>query len=415
MSLDRVEIAVLVGAGLVLMVVLIWVWRSRRAAVQRLMSILTRLGDVGSASERLGLEKTLLRLERAAGATVARSGEARRLAERYRMVAAEVGQGVVCCDDDGEIAFENERAREMLSGSVGPLVREAVTRLLATANAGTPARDTLDLYGPPRTVLDLTARPLSGESEGLGAVVLMEDVTERRRLEAIRRDFVANISHELKTPVGALALLSETMVGESDPELLGRLSARMQSEASRVNRIIDELLDLSRLESEEASNRELVPLHLVVAQAAERVRSAAEQRQIRIRVGDPPHAVSVPGDRRQLVSAVFNLLENAVKYSEEGSVVELGGRAGPGWVELRVSDRGPGIPAHELERIFERFYRVDRSRGRETGGTGLGLAIVRHVARNHGGEVLVESVEGQGSTFRLVLPTGHELPESIGP
>jgi two-component system sensor histidine kinase SenX3 len=209
--------------------------------------------------------------------------------------------------------------------------------------------------------------------------------------------------------VGSLGLLAETLAGEDDPEIVDRLAWRIQAEAQRVARIMDDLLDLTRIESEETPTREPVPVHLMVAQAVERVRPIAEQRGIRIRIGEPPHSLSVLGDRRQLVSALYNLLENAVKYSERGSAVEVGGRTDGHWVELRVRDHGMGIPAHDLERIFERFYRVGRGRGREAGGaggTGLGLAIVRHVASNHGGEVRVESHEGEGSTFTLRLPTG---------
>jgi two-component system sensor histidine kinase SenX3 len=281
--------------------------------------------------------------------------------------------------------------------------------LLKSASEGRDGSETLDLYGPPRRTLTIRARPLETAWRGLGGVAVIEDVSEKRRLEAVRRDFVSNISHELKTPLGALGLLAETLAGEDDPEVVNRLAWRIQVESQRVARIMDDLLDLSRIESEETPTREPVPLHLVVAQAAERVRSAAEQRSIRIRVGEPPHNLTVLGDRRQLVSALYNLMENAVKYSDEGSTVEVGGRTDGHWVELRVRDRGIGIPTQDLERIFERFYRVDRARGRDTGGTGLGLAIVRHVANNHGGEVFVSSSEGEGSTFTLRLPTSPGL------
>jgi two-component system sensor histidine kinase SenX3 len=213
------------------------------------------------------------------------------------------------------------------------------------------------------------------------------------------------MSHELKTPVGALWLLAETLGNEEDPEVMYRLAERIQVEAQRVGRIMDDLLDLTRIESEETPTREPVPVHLVVAQAAERVRPAAEQRGIRIRIGEPPHNLSVLGDRRQLISALYNLMENAVKYSDDGSTVEVGGRTDGRWVELRVRDHGIGIPSQDLQRIFERFYRVERGNKRKTpGGTGLGLAIVRHVANNHGGEVLVDSREGSGSTLTLRLP-----------
>ena len=237
-------------------------------------------------------------------------------------------------------------------------------------------------------------------------LVVIDDVTDRRRLEAVRRDFVANISHELKTPVGALALLAETLLAEDDPAVAQRLAERMLAEAFRVGRTIDDLLELSRIEADEEARRDDVPVHLVIAEAVDRVRPAAEQQGITIEVEEPPQRLAVAGDRRQLVSATYNLLENAVKYSDQGSSVQVRARTDGRWVDIEVEDHGIGIPRRDLERVFERFYRVDRARSRETGGTGLGLAIVRHVASNHAGEVRVESAEGEGSTFTLRLPVG---------
>ncbi len=394
-----------------LLVVLLVMARARRANVRRVVALSARLGEGGLELEGRGsLERTLARLERAAETAMARFDEAKQAHERLQLALASVPQGVVVCDEQGEVVHQNDRADEIMSATqTDVLARDAVTRLLKGAAEGRAGEETLDLYGPPRRTLRIRASPLETDWRGIGGVAVIEDVSEKRRLEAVRRDFVANISHELKTPVGALGLLAETLAGEDDPEVVNRLAWRIQAEAQRVARIMDDLLDLSRIESEETPTREPVPIHLVVAQAAERVRSAAEQRGIRIRIGEPPHHLTVLGDRRQLVSALYNLMENAVKYSDDGSTVEIGGRTDGQWVELRVRDHGIGIPAHDLERIFERFYRVDRARSRETGGTGLGLSIVRHVAGNHGGEVLVESREGEGSTFTLRLPAGPGL------
>jgi two-component system sensor histidine kinase SenX3 len=249
-------------------------------------------------------------------------------------------------------------------------------------------------------------------------LALIEDVSERRRLEDIRRDFIANVSHELKTPMGALGLLAETLQYEKDPAIAERLAERIHSEAFRVNRIIEDLLDLSRLESEGAPAREPVPVGLFVAEAIERIRTAAEQREIHVGFSEPEINLLVTGDRRQLVSAVHALLENAVSYSATGGHVsitaervdrsndlELG--EGP-FVRITINDQGIGIPAKDLERIFERFYRVDPGRARQTGGTGLGLSIVRHVAQNHGGAVSVSSREGEGSSFTLDLPLSSQ-------
>jgi len=243
---------------------------------------------------------------------------------------------------------------------------------------------------------------------------MVDDVSERRRLDSVRRDFVANIGHELKTPVGALGILSEALVDEVEGstgevnEVVRRLADRMQTEAVRLGHIIDDLLDLSRIEAEEVPRREPVPVHVLVAEAVERVRTKADHRAVALQVNEPDLGVLVVGDPRQLTSAIENLLENAVKYSDDGSVVRvwagLGERAD--MVAIIVEDQGIGIPDRDIRRIFERFYRVDRARARDTGGTGLGLSIVRHVAHNHGGEVEVRSREGEGSTFTLLLPPG---------
>ncbi|MEJ7582659.1 MAG: ATP-binding protein, partial [Acidimicrobiales bacterium] len=241
-----------------------------------------------------------------------------------------------------------------------------------------------------------------------------EDVSERRRLEAVRRDFVANISHELKTPVGAIGLLAETLLAEDELEVTHRLAERVVTEAFRVGRTIDDLLALSRIEAGEAPVRESVQVAMAMAEAADRIRPGAEQQHIVIRIDEPSRRLSVIGDRRQLVSALYNLLDNAVKYSEAGSEVHLRARTDGRWVELAVEDHGLGIPPRDLERVFERFYRVDRARSRDTGGTGLGLAIVRHVVANHEGDVSVESHEGVGSTFTLRLPAGPG-PVSVAP
>jgi two-component system sensor histidine kinase SenX3 len=247
---------------------------------------------------------------------------------------------------------------------------------------------------------------------------VIEDVSERRRLEDIRRDFIANVSHELKTPMGALGLLAETLQFETDPDVAQRLASRINSEAFRVNRIIEDLLDLSRIEGEGSPSREPISVSLIVADAIERIRTAAEQHEVKINFDEPEANQVVFGDRRQLTSALHALLENAVVYSPQDGTVEItiesrrrapreGESVGP-CVHVEIRDHGVGIPAKDLERIFERFYRVDPGRARETGGTGLGLSIVRHVAQNHGGNVLVDSREGEGSTFTLELPMNQQ-------
>ena len=220
----------------------------------------------------------------------------------------------------------------------------------------------------------------------------------------MRRDFVANVSHELKTPIGALGLLAETMAGEEDAEMLRRLAGRVLHESERLERTVEDLLDLSILEAQESPERELIAVDMLMADAAERMASTAEAADIPIELTEPSGDILVACDRRQVTSALFNLLDNAVKYSEEGGKVEFSAQVEGFSVAISVRDHGIGIPHRDLERIFERFYRVDRTRSRATGGTGLGLAIVRHVAQAHQGEVSVESEEGNGSTFTLKLP-----------
>jgi two-component system sensor histidine kinase SenX3 len=408
---DAAEIAAGVAAAIVLITALLLWRRSRRALVRRVQNATIRLEEHAPGAEQRGLDKNLTRLERAIDAAVLRRGDASVTEVRLAHALETIPQGVVVCDENGDIAFRNGVAAQFSASRHGDaLVAAAIDELLADARNGVSGRRTLDLFGPPRRTLVIAAVPLDDERRTVGGLAIIDDVSDRRRLEAVRRDFVANISHELKTPVGALALLAETLLAEDDPAVSRRLAERMLSEAFRVGRTIDDLLELSRIEAEEAPSREPVPVHLVLAEAVERMRPAAEQQGIEIRVAEPRHELTLLGDRRQIVSALYNLLDNAVKYSDAGSVVDVrtSVTVGGDRIAIDVEDHGIGIPNRDLERIFERFYRVDRARSRETGGTGLGLAIVRHAASNHQGEVLVTSREGEGSTFTLILPAGPE-------
>jgi two-component system, OmpR family, sensor histidine kinase SenX3 len=240
-------------------------------------------------------------------------------------------------------------------------------------------------------------------------LVLVEDLTEARRSEAVRRDFVANVSHELKTPVGALSLLSEAVLDASDdPEAVTRFAGRMQIEATRLTNLVQELLDLSRVQNDDPlEDAEPVRVDELVVEAIDRCRHQASTKEITIAVGGTAD-LHVWGNRGQLAAALGNLVENAVNYSPARTRVGIAARSvdAPGGtlIELSVTDQGIGISEKDRERIFERFYRVDPARSRQTGGTGLGLAIVKHVAASHGGEVTVWSAEGQGSTFTLRLP-----------
>lgn len=237
-------------------------------------------------------------------------------------------------------------------------------------------------------------------------MVLVDDRTEAQRVEAIRRDFVANVSHELKTPIGALNLLAEAVEeAKDDPDAVVRFAGRMQLESERLTRLVQQVIDLSRLQNDNASENSVpVKVAELVAEAAEHSATEAESKNIDIAVS-LGNDVQVLGDRAQLHAAVSNLVENAVRYSPEGSRVSVTVDDNEDdAVRISVADRGVGIPSEELERIFERFYRVDPARARDTGGTGLGLSIVKHVAASHGGSVEVWSEPGTGSTFTLVLP-----------
>jgi len=331
----------------------------------------------------------------------ARAEQARADETRLRLTQAldAIPQAVLIADADGRVVVRNRVADTFADARHSDaLVEAAIDELLTEALAGQAGTRPIDLFGPPRRTLVIAATPLPD-----GALVVVDDISERRRLEATRRDFVANISHELKTPVGAMGLLAETLLAEDDRQVASRLAERIVNEAFRLDRTIEDLLVLSRIEGEEIAAHEPVSTGLLVADAVERIRPAAEQAGIEVAVEEVDE-LAIVGDRRQLVSALYNLLDNAVKYSDEGDEVEVRAIAEGSNVVLQVQDHGIGIPKADLERVFERFYRVDQARSRTTGGTGLGLAIVRHVATNHDGEVRVDSRLGEGSTFSLVVP-----------
>jgi two-component system sensor histidine kinase SenX3 len=386
---------------------------TRRHLARRLSVLVMSLQPDGTNLPRADVTSVLDRLEKAVVREQAGAASDRAAFERLRRALDALPTGVVVADERGTVVLRNLAARHFLGvRHADVLVDEAVGAHLRSALGGEHGRQTLELYGPPRRTVVVSALPVDSGSGVLGALATIEDVTDRSRLEAMRTDFVANISHELKTPVGALALLAEALLGESDTAIVTRLADKMVLEAHRMGRIIEDLLELSRIELGESPHREVVSVGVVAAEVVERVRYLADDGEIKIQVDEPSQHLRAIGDRRQLVSAVANLVENGVKYSDPGGVVELSAGADGAWIDIVVRDHGIGIPAHDLDRIFERFYRVDRARSRETGGTGLGLAIVRHVATNHGGSVLVNSCEGIGSTFTLRIPAAPE-PDAV--
>jgi two-component system sensor histidine kinase SenX3 len=236
-------------------------------------------------------------------------------------------------------------------------------------------------------------------------LLLAEDRTEAYRLDEVRRDFVANISHELKTPIGAVGLLAEALQSASDdPEQVRRFAKRLTKESDRLARMTKEIIELSRLQAADALTRpELLEVDDVVSAAMDATRVFADKHRISLVHGGDSKA-QVYGDEPMLIAAVHNLVSNAVRYSPDGSRVGVGVTQRDGVVEIAVTDQGIGIPEEDLERVFERFYRIDPARARNTGGSGLGLSIVKHAVQNHGGDVRVWSQVGKGSTFTIRLP-----------
>lgn len=305
---------------------------------------------------------------------------------------------------DKRTSRKNRALTQLATGSTAILIDDAVDIALQRALSGVDVSELLTFSGPPQLVCELQA----GQLTGRGAYAVLTDVTEKARTDSMRTDFIANISHELKTPVGAVAVLAEALIGETDQAVVSRLTARMLAESERAAKTIDDLLELSQTEQTVGENTAVILVEELLESVKARYDEAAHQRQIKILI-EGAMSSEVVGDRQQLASALGNLVDNAVKYSTNGGVVTLRSIAGTEDVTIEVCDTGVGIPHRDLDRIFERFYRVDKARSRGTGGTGLGLAIVRHVATNHGGSIEVTSVEGEGSCFRLILPVKARL------
>ena len=368
-------------------------------------------GAIGIALGRRSLERRVRTLE----VSVARSTDA--LARRERssederavqdLILGSMQEGVLLFDGKGETAFSNAALGRHLGSTptgVGhlypPALREAIR---GVAEHGIPATIELERDDPIRW-LRAAAVP-AGEDGSI--LLVVTDITETRRVEAVRRDFVANASHELKTPAASIRAAAETLasVAEGDPQAVPRFASQLEREAMRLSRIVADLLDLSRLESGSELG-ETVHLDAMAREETERFEEAAREggRAIRVRTTDP---ATVSGSGRDISLMIRNLIDNALRYTQPGGHIELAVETHGDVVELSVSDDGIGIPIRDLPRVFERFYRVDRARSRETGGTGLGLSIVRHVAENHGGTVQVESELGAGSTFTVRLPAAE--------
>ena len=411
------DVAYVAGlAGFALLFVLgatAWV-RSRRTLRRRLTALALRLADdphsVGSR-----FEGVLAYVERAVDMTLERANESDAATVRLAGALDRVPWTVVVCDDEGRVVYRNRAADALTAGrNADSLVWRAIDRQVA--RPGTVER-TLELLGPPARTISLRSVRIDDGRRVVGTVVVGEDVTARRRADRLREEFIANAGHELRAPIGALAVLAEMLAKESSPYLARQLAERLLREAEGANRVVDNLVSLGHLGMPACEQREAVRLSSVVTEAVDRVGSLAERRGVPVDVAEGATDATVRGDHRQLGSAVFNLVENAVKYSPAGHPVRVAARDDDRHVEVVVSDEGMGIPVEEVDRIFERFYRVGAraghaSRGEDPGGSGLGLSIARLVAEDHGGAVLVDSCEGRGSTFILRLPRSDgEAPD----
>lgn len=375
-----------------------------RWAVRRVRHVAAEIFPAIALTSGGGLPAVLGGMEAASAVARQESDATKQSLGLLRRAMDSLPFGVVVMDQSSSVDWRNRAARDLLRPTrMGIVVNAAVRRRRTAALRGEASTETIEVQGPPARVLVVSGFPIARRGDRSSGAVIVEDITARAHLEAVRKDFVANISHELRTPVGALALLAETLEDETSPEVISRLSGKLVDESHRVARIVDDLLELSVLEAGPVNQLTMEPVAAVVANAIERVRALTAARDITVDTsinGD----LDVACDRRQLVSALAHLVENAVKYSDVGGLVTVRSALQGDVIEFSVADRGVGIPAKDIGRIFERFYRVDPARSRNTGGTGLGLAIVRHVAANHHGEVSVASTEGIGSTFSLRIP-----------
>ncbi len=308
--------------------------------------------------------------------------------------------GVVISREPNGDLLRNRIATEMTGvRHVDILVDEAVVALVRETIEIGEQNKSMQVAGPPDRFFQLNSQRLNND----GVVVTIEDTTDRVRIDTVRTDFVANLSHELKTPIGGIAALGDTMMDETDPAVMKQLAERIVRESFRMAGIVNDLLDLSRIEFGRSTEWERIEMNGVIKEVVALSQDSARRHKVEL-VTSGNFAAEVFGDRSQLVSAFSNLVENAIKYSDEDRLVKIIGDVRDTDLTIAIVDQGLGIAPKDHERIFERFYRVDRARSRSTGGTGLGLSIVRHVVDNHGGKIELKSNEGEGATFTVVLP-----------
>lgn len=336
----------------------------------------------------------------------------REISPAMATLLANIDAEAILLGPDDLITYMSENANNFNLQRENRISNEPLQHLVrAVRRSGNIQEGTMELpRGPLGTgTHDLLVRVIPLEENGLICILIFDD-SEMRRLDSIRRDFVANISHELKTPIGALSILSEAVLGASDdPEAIVRFATRMQVESKRLSDLVQEIINLSRLQDDDPlKNAKVIDLNVVLLNAINQSELNAQARGIDLIYSEQAIA-RIKGDYGQVLMAISNLIENAINYSPEGTRVAIALRVTNGLAEVSITDQGIGIPEKDLERIFERFYRVDPARSRATGGTGLGLSIVKHVVTNHGGDVLVWSVENAGSTFTIRFPITPHL------
>ncbi|MEC8334807.1 MAG: HAMP domain-containing sensor histidine kinase [Actinomycetota bacterium] len=342
---------------------------------------------------------------------------------RQQLIAAldSLNYGIAIYGQDDQLIHTNPYASSLLSGvHSGALIADAIDELFQTRDGQEVIDQELDVFdnSHPSSVTHsrkktfyIILRELSIEGNQIGSVVTIEDISEQERLESVRRDFISNISHELKTPIGAIALLTETLLGEPDTDLVQKFAPNILQETERLSETIDDLLSLSRIEHGSTDSFNQIDILKCIEQAIDRVNIFAKQNEVTVLTSFPPAPVHLFGDELQLISAFYNILENSVKYKRinQGNV-HLTVQQLDDFIEVKISDNGIGIPTKDLDRIFERFYCVDRSHSGS--GVGLGLAIVRHVIVNHEGVIRIESTEGVGTTFFIQFPINSVEPKS---
>ncbi len=409
--------------GFLLMVIALSIWTQR--------TIVSGLGGIREATEGLAagdLERRVAEpeiqefLELATNFNVMGEQVRRRVEEsasdrgKLEAVLNSVSAGVMVTDSESRIIMLNPAARNILGVTQEKADGRRIIEVFSSreldvavskAALGESTDEEIELLYPRRMFMHVKANPVMGmDGRVIASVSTIEDITAIKRLNQVRQDFIANVSHELRTPVASIKALTDSLLAGAvdDAEKSRRFLNDLDHEAARLSRLIEDLLNLSKLEVRDA---ELVLEDIAAGELfAECVQAQSKLADeygvaIEMETGDDD---LVHADRRLLLTALNNLVANAIKYNRPGGKVILSGRRDEKWTILEVSDTGIGIPREDLQRIFERFYRVDRARSRETGGTGLGLSIVRHVVQRHGGDVEVASVEGEGSTFSLRLP-----------